>query len=74
VVYRPVAPVVTFYAPAVPVVAAAPVIAPAPVAVPTAILTPEALYYPGTVLYAAPAVRARVYYRPVRPAYGVIVP
>jgi len=88
VVYRPVVPVVTYYAPAVPVapatVVAAPVVpsatvvAPAPVAVPTPVLTPQAVYYPGTVVYPAPAVRARVYYRPVRPAYvpayGVIVP
>jgi hypothetical protein len=95
VVYRPVVPVVTYYAPAVPVapatvvpsatvVAPAPVVpsaavvAPAPVTVPTPVLTPQALYYPGTVVYPAPAVRARVYYRPVRPlyapAYGVIVP
>jgi hypothetical protein len=78
VVYRPVAPVVTYYAPTVPVAPApvvvpAPIVAPAQVAVPAPVLTPDALVYPGTVYYGAPAVRARVYYRPVRPAW-VIVP
>lgn len=77
VVVRPAVPVVTYYAPAVPV-AAAPVVAPAPVVVPvpapSPVLTPEALVYPGMVVYPAPAVRARVFYRPVLPAYGVIVP
>jgi hypothetical protein len=81
VVYRPAAPVVAYYAPAVPVVPApvmvpAPMVVPAPVVAPTPVLTPEALVYPGTVVYPAPVVRARVYYGPVRPVYrlGVIVP
>jgi len=77
VVVRPAVPVVTYYAPAVPV-AAAPDVAPAPVVVPapppSPVLTPEALVYPGMVVYPAPAVRARVFYRPVLPAYGVLVP
>ncbi len=73
VVYRPVVPVVTYYAPAVPV-APAPVVTVAPIAVPTPVLTPQALIYPGTVVYPAPVIRARVYYRPARAAYGFIVP
>jgi|GEM_PF-4373378 len=75
VVVRPAVPVVTYYAPVVPAVPAA-VVAPAPVVppVPSPVLTPEALVYPGMVVYPAAVVRARVWYRPVLPAYGVLVP
>jgi len=77
VVVRPAVPVVTYYAPVVPAVPAA-VVTPAPVVTPvpapSPVLTPEALVYPGMVVYPAPVVRARVWYRPVLPAYGVIVP
>jgi hypothetical protein len=76
-VYRPVAPVVTYYAPpvaAVPV-APSPIVPPAPVVAPTPVLTPQAVMYPGTVVYPAPAyVPARVYYRPARGVYRVVVP
>lgn len=77
VVYRPVAPVVTYYAPPVAGVSVAPspIMTPAPVVAPTPVLTPQAVMYPGTVMYPAPAyVPARVYYRPARGVYRVVVP
>jgi len=84
VVYRSVAPVATYYAPAVttyaPVVTAdpvfpAPVVAPTPVFAPTPVIAPQAVMYPGTVVVPAPAfVPARVYYRPARGVYRVVVP
>jgi len=68
VVYRPFAPVVTYYSPVVPMV-------PAPVVTASPVLTPEAVVYPGAVMYPAPAVfPARVYYRPVRPFVRVWLP
>ncbi len=77
VVVRPAVPVVTYYAPAV-TVPAAPVVTPAPVVVPapppSPVLTPDALFYPGMVFYPGVTVRGRVVYRPVLPAYGVLVP
>jgi len=80
VVYHPGTPVVTYYAPAVPVVTPAPVVTPpvvtsAPVVTPTPVVTPEAVVYPATVVYPAPAViRTRVLYGPRRAVYRVIVP
>jgi len=77
VVYRPVAPVVTYYAPPVMAfpVAPAPIVTSAPVVAPTPVVTPQAVMYPGTVMYPAPAfVPARVYYRPARGVFRVVVP
>ena len=90
VVYRPVAPVVTYYSPVVPVapapvvtvspVAPAPVVAaspvvPGPVVTGTPVLTPQVYISPGAVVYPARVVvPARVYYRPVRPFVRVWLP
>ena len=64
VVYRPIAPVVT-YAPVVP----------AAVVVASPVLTPEAYVYPSPVVYPGPiTVGARVIYRPARPVVRVLVP
>lgn len=52
-----------------------PIMTPAPVVAPAPVLTPQAVMYPGTVVYPAPAyVPARVYYRPARGVYRVVVP
>jgi hypothetical protein len=65
VVYRPYAPVVTYYSP----------VAPVPVVTASPVLTPEAVVYPGAVMVPAPAVfPARVYYRPARPFVRVWLP
>lgn len=77
VVYRPVAPWVTYYAPPVAAVPAAPsaIVTPAPVFTPAPVLTPQTVTYPDTVVYPAPAyVPARVYYRPARGVYRVVLP
>jgi hypothetical protein len=68
VVYRPVAPVVTYYSPVVPAV-------PAPAVTASPVLTPQVYVSPGAVVYPAPVVvPARVYYRPVRPFVRVWLP
>ncbi len=79
VVYRPVAPVVTYYSPVVPVAPAPAVVAspvaPAPAVVASPVLTPQVYVSPGAVVYPARVVvPARVVYRPMRPFVRVWVP
>ncbi len=74
VVYRPLAPVVTYYSPVVPV-APAPVVTASPVVTARPVVAPPVYVSPAPVVYPAPVVvPARAYYRAMRPYVRVVVP